>query len=413
MAAATIREMPRPYWVTWVSSALSNVGDGIFAVALPLLAARLSRNPLDVAAISVAGSIAWLVIALPGGVIIDRMERRWVTVSANLTRMVAVGLLAALVAFDRLNLAWLAVLAMIIGAAEVTADNATQAIIPALVPNSLLNRAVGWRVSTVAITNQFLGGPLGAWLFVAAAWSPFFINAMSFAVAALVLSSLAGSFRVRELDDPVATAASFSGDLSHGLRFLMSHRLLRTLAFLSALVGVGIYMGLGVMVLYLQDEFGLSESAYGVFAAVGVSGGVLGGLAAERVIDMFGRAKSIYGVLAVWAGGFFCIGIVNHAWQAALLSALVSFCVAVWNVAVSTLRQQVTPPKLQGRIGSATSLFSGGAVPVGYLLGGIVGDAMGLRPTFLIGATFTAIAAAVASVQITDAKIGIAGYQYE
>ena len=176
-STSTGQRLPSAYWRLLTASGISNLGDGIFLVALPLLAARLSDGAVGVSLVAAAAVMPWLVFSLPIGAIIDRYDRRRIMVVTDTVRAVMVGLLALAVAFDMIEIWMLWVLALGLGTAEVFFDSASQAMLPAVVPGPLLEKANGRKYSVDLTTNTFVGAPIGSLLFAASVALPFGIDA--------------------------------------------------------------------------------------------------------------------------------------------------------------------------------------------------------------------------------------------
>src|SRR6478736_6709248 len=190
----------------WTAGAVSNLGDGVVLAAMPLLAASLSHNdPVTVALVATAGTLPWLLFSLVGGAM----------------AALAVALLAGAE-----SSVLLVIVSFALGMAETVFDNASQAILPSLVTDDLLEAANGRLEGAQIVTNQFVGPPLGAWLFGLAVSAPFFLDAGSFAFAAILVLTLRGSFR------PARTVAdtTMRADIAEGVRWLTRHRVLRSLA---------------------------------------------------------------------------------------------------------------------------------------------------------------------------------------
>ena len=178
------------FWRLWTASTISNLGDGVLLVALPLLASRLTRSELSIAFIGVAAALPWLLFSLPVGAFVDRIDHRLLMVRADVFRAVVVGALTIAVASDNAQMWMLWVAAGCLGFAEVFFDNASQAMVPSVVPIELLEKANGRRFSAEIAANGFIGTPIGGILFVAAMWLPFGFDAVTFAVAALLVSTI-------------------------------------------------------------------------------------------------------------------------------------------------------------------------------------------------------------------------------
>jgi len=152
----------------WVASALSNLADGVFQVALPLLAVTLTKSPALVAGVALAQRLPWLVMALPAGALADRLDRRRTMVRVDALRVIVMGALAAAVGLDAASMPVLYAAAVVLGVGETLFDTAAQSILPSLVDRSQLSAANG-RLQAVELTaNQFVGPPLGGVLAAAA-----------------------------------------------------------------------------------------------------------------------------------------------------------------------------------------------------------------------------------------------------
>jgi len=136
------------YWRLWTASTISNLGDGVFLVALPLLASRLTRSEVAISFIGVAAALPWLVLSLPIGAVVDRIDHRLLMVRADTFRAAIVGTLAIAVAADSAHMWMLWVAAACLGVAEVFFDNASQAMVPSIVPTEVLEKANGRRFAS-------------------------------------------------------------------------------------------------------------------------------------------------------------------------------------------------------------------------------------------------------------------------
>ena len=131
--------------------------------------------------------LPWLLFALPGGVLVDRVDRRRLMVTIDWARVAAMGVLALAMLAGRAGIALLDAALFVINAGEVVFRSASQAMIPAIVPRARLERANGWLVGGTTVTQQMIAGPLGGFLFVLAAWIPFGVNAGTYAVSAVLV----------------------------------------------------------------------------------------------------------------------------------------------------------------------------------------------------------------------------------
>ena len=160
----------RNYRLLFSAGAMSNLGDGLIVLALPWLAALMTRDAVAIAAVAAAGRLPWLLFALPSGVIIDQSDQRKLIARADLLRAAIVFAIFLLAVSDPIaDAIWLvAGLAFLLGSAEVLRDNAAQTILPAIVAEEDLEAANGQLWSTEQLTGQFIGPPLAGVLIASA-----------------------------------------------------------------------------------------------------------------------------------------------------------------------------------------------------------------------------------------------------
>jgi MFS family permease len=379
------------YWRLWTASTVSNLGDGVFLVALPLLASRLTRSELSISFIGVAAALPWLLLSLPVGAIVDRIDHRLLMVRADTFRAATVTALAIAVATHHTHMWMLWAAAGCLGVAEVFFDNASQAMVPSIVPIEVLEKANGRRFAAEITANSFVGTPIGSVLFVVAMWLPFGFDAASFAIAAALVFTL----RVAITPAAIPTAAArprIRSDIAEGLRWLSRHEVLRGLALAASLSVLGMQMTAAIFVLFAQDLLHLSDRWYGALIAIGAVGAVGGGLVAERLTKRFGALAIIYGTVTLWMLCMFAEGFWPRLWVSAVATIAMAFGTTVWNTVTVSLRQRIVPPHLFGRVNSVYRWLVWGSISIGAALGGIVAREFGLRAPFFFGAGFGAVA---------------------
>jgi MFS family permease len=395
--------LPPAYWRLWTASTISNLGDGVFIVALPLLAARLTRSELSISFVGVAAALPWLLLSLPIGVLVDRIDHRLLMVRADVFRCAVIGTLTVVVAAGHAEVWMLWIAAGCLGVAEVFFDNASQAIVPSIVPIGQLEKANGRRFAAEIAANSFVGTLIGSLLFVAAVWLPFGVDATSFAIAATLVFTIQMS--VKQPPPPAATRPRIRTDIKEGLRWLMSHQVLRGLALAASLSVLGMQMTAAIFVLFAQDLLHLSDRWYGALIAIGAVGAVAGGLLAERLSRSFSSLVIIYGTVIVWTLCMFAEGFWPRLWVSATVTAAMAFGTTVWNTVTVSLRQRIVPASLFGRVNSVYRWLVWGSISVGAALGGIVAREFGLRAPFFVGAAMGAIALISLTSSITPTSM--------
>ncbi|HJQ41997.1 MAG TPA: MFS transporter [Jatrophihabitantaceae bacterium] len=369
------------FWRLFGASATSNFADGIGRTALPLLGATYTRNPVLISGLVTFAFLPWLLFALPSGVLVDRVDRRYAMAAANAVRAAATGVLAILVLADAANIAALYVVAFALGIAETVYDSAVRAILPQVVDTARLDAANGALTVEESLGQTFLGAPLGSFIFTVALSLPFALNAGGFAVAAVLVLTLRGNYR------PVRAAGTRSvrADIADGVRWLAAHRLLRSLTLISAVTAVANAMMTGVLVLYVLEVLRLPPGDFGLLLVAAGIGAALGGVLTPKLTGRLGRVVMLPLGAAVAAITFGAMGLTRNGYVAAGLFAVSAAAVMVWNVLTMSLRQALIPHELFGRVQGAYRTLVWGAIPVGALSGGLLAHLAGIRAVFLVG----------------------------
>ncbi|MGW4525220.1 MFS transporter [Amycolatopsis sp. NPDC004378] len=368
--------MTSAFWRLWTAAGLSSLADGVLKVALPLIAVGYTRSPALIAGLAFAFSLPWLLFALPAGAVVDRLDRRRAMLAANLVRG---GLLAAvtlLTGFGGGSIWALYVVAVGVGCAETIYDTAAQSIVPQVVGREQLARANGRMFAAEQTANEFAGPPLAGVL--AAVGTPVALWAV--AVAALLL--VRGSYRV-----PREKPTTLRTDIAEGLRFLLHHRVLRTFSVMTGTFNFATGATFAVLVLYAVgpgSAMGLSEPAFGLLMATSAAGGLTGSLVAEAVERRLGRVRALWVSWPVGGAGVGALAVTANPYVAGAAFFVSGAAILVSNVVMVSLRQQLTPDRLLGRLNSSHRLVAWGTKSLGALAGGAIAQAFGLRAVFAV-----------------------------
>lgn len=386
--------LPRDFNKLWTASAISNLGDGIMGAAFPLLVASITRDPFWVAGATVVNRLPWFFFALLAGALVDRMDRKRVMVAVDLVRALVVGVLGLLLVLGDAHLAIVYVVAFALGSSETMFDTSAEAVLPTLVGEDALEMANGRIQSTEWAANSFAGPPIGAALFVAAAALPFLANAVSFAVAALVVAAIGGSFRAeREVDK---SKGAIRREVGEGLRWLWGHTVLRTLSIMAGIINLMAFGIIAIWVLYVQDEIGLGDLGFGMLLATMGIGGLFGALSSSAISKRIGQGTTMLTALTILIAVTFTMGATSSQVLVFACGVLIGFGLGVWNVVAISLRQAITPDELRGRVAATSRMLAWGTQPLGALGGGIIAGVLGLRaPFFFAGAVWIVLLVAV------------------
>ena len=403
MSTTTKDPLGPNYRKLWVASAISNLGDGVRLTALPLMGYTITRDPAKIAAIDFASTLPWFLFALFSGALVDRIDRRHAMGISNIVRAVLVGALALTVVSGQETLVVLYVVAFLLGTAETVFDNAAQAIMPAIVRKDQLERANGRMYAAEFTANQFIGPPLGAFLFVAAAATPFFLDSASFLISALLILSFTGSFRApRDVDLPPTTMRA---DIAEGLRWLWNHKLFRTLAIMLGTWNALSTATFAIFVVFALEILDVGKVGYGILFSSLVIGSVAGSLTGSAVSRKLGQGKCLVLSIVTGAAVMLVIGTTSNPYVVGAMFAIEGFVTIVWNVITVSMRQTIIPDRLLGRVNSVYRLFEWGSMPLGAALGGFLASVFGLRAPYLVAAGVLIIMALFAMRLLTDSAI--------
>jgi len=400
--------LPASYWKLWLASAASNLADGVFWIALPLLALQLTDSPALIAGVTFAARLPWLLFALVAGALADRLDRRRTMVLVDVARVSLVAGLTAAIVADAATIPLLYAVAFLLGVFETLFDTSAQSIMPSLVDRDLLSRANG-RLYAVELTmNQFVGPPLGGFLAALGLASAFGLAATGYLLAALVLLTIAGSFRpVRE-----GPATRLHREIAEGLRYLFGQPVLRVLAIMVGISNLGSAAVFSIFVVYAvaPGPLGLDEVGFGVLMTGFAVGSLLGSFLVERMERRLGRANLLAASMGASA---FMTALPAFTTAAVLVGA--SFVVGgllgvAWNVVTVSLRQRIVPDRLLGRVNASYRLLAWGTMPVGAAVGGVIGQSVGVQAVFLVAGGMTALLLAGRLV-ITEEAIAAAERQ--
>lgn len=364
----------------WTANAVSNLGDGITLVAGPLLAASLTRDPRLVAGLAVAQRLPWLLFSLVSGALVDRLDRRRLMVRVDAARGVAVGLLGVAVLADVATLPLLYLVFFALGTAETLFDSAAVSILPAVVAKEQLPSANGRLLGAQMVANELVAPPLGGLLFATAAAVPFLLDAGSFAAAAVLVAGMRGRFRVERPEGTPPT--TLRSEIAEGVRWLVRHRLLRILAVAIALMNLTLSATLSISVLYAQERLGLGSVGYGLLLSSMAVGGISASLVAERVIGRLGPATTLRLGLVIESSTHLVLALARRPLLVGAIFALFGFHAMTWSVISVSLRQELIPARLLGRVNSAYALFGFGSLSLGAIAGGLLAARYGLTAPF-------------------------------
>lgn len=370
--------LDRSFWKLFSASATTTCADGITKVSLPLLAASLTSDPVLISGLTAFAFLPWLLFGLPGGALVDRLDRLRAMSTVNVMRAVLLGAVVSLLVGGVDSIPVLYVAAFALGLCQVVYDSAARAILPQVVDRPGLDRANSWLTVEETVGQSFVGPPVGAALFGWFRAAPFVGSAIGFALAALLVLTVPGRFRAER-----AEPTTLRADIREGLRWLWRHPVLRHLTILSGLIAGFMSMATSLTVLYALNTLQLSPSLYGIlFLAMGI-GGLAGSAAVGPLTARLGRPRAIGLAAAIAPVMFVLLGTVTNLWAAGVWFFGIAVGVTMWNVLSMSLRQAMIPAELLGRVLGAHRVALWGGIPLGALLGGVLAGWTSVPVAFL------------------------------
>ncbi|NES15931.1 MULTISPECIES: MFS transporter [unclassified Micromonospora] len=373
----------RNYRLLWSAAVSSRFGDSLRTPALALLAATLTRDPRAIAAVIVAGQLPPLLLGLLGGAYADRWDRRRTMAAVDAARAAVVGGLAVLVATGRAGVVALAAVAFLLAALGTRFDAASFALLPSLVPPAALAAANGRLQAGTAVAGGFLGAPLAGVLFALTAALPFTVDALTFALAALLTLSLRPTPALTPALTPARRGAGRGGvwaEAVEGVRWVRRDRVLWGVTVATAGSNLAISGVMAVLVLYALTVLRVPAAAYGLLAAGAVLGGLVGALAAGRLAARFGTLPALRGVLVAQTLALTGFAVARHPLTGGVTLACFAAGTTIWNSLWSAYGQRHVPPGLLGRVGAAQRMVGLASAPIGAALAGFAGQAYGVAP---------------------------------
>lgn len=384
------------YWMLLTSVAISSLGDGIRLVAMPLLAYSLTGSAVDISFIMVIAALPGLLLGPLIGVLVDRFDRRWILIASNLVRAVMVLGFAAVILAGSADLWQVYAMTAGLSIAELFAESATFAMISVPVPPELLEKANSRFFSARMLTQQVVGSPVAGVLFGVAMSAPFLAEGGLFLAAALATLfvpalkrpgpqpvSLSGSPEAEGSGEP---EPSVIVQMREGLQIIRRIPMLRAILLSDALLNFWMLIATALMVVFAKSELHATDSEFALMFTAAAVGSVLGGLFLPPLVRRVGVRWAMALTLIVTGLSRLVLGLASGPWLAIATFFTCGASYFMWDVAIASYQQRVTPNHLQGRVHATTGAFVYGAAVVAAVAGGLVSELIGVRTVFVVGA---------------------------
>ncbi|NBW72798.1 MAG: MFS transporter [Microbacteriaceae bacterium] len=375
----------------WVGQTVSSFGSQISGLALPVIAVTLlNATEFQMGLLNAANTSAFLVFGLLAGALVDRWIKRQVMITADLIRMVAIGLIPVLWFAGILNIYHLIAIGMIVSIASVFFDVSYQSYIPILLPREYISLANSRMELTAQISGVASPSIVGVLLTVVKAPVLLIFDAISFFISAFSLLLI----RDREIPKDKLTRRRITVEIAEGLRFVWNQKLIRAISFTTSTGNLFSTISGTMFAIYFFREsyLGFNTAAFGILTAVGSVGGLLGAASTPKLIKFLGEgplivisaitmgASQLLVVLSWYVGREFALAVL-------LINAFVTaFTVLTYNITQVSARQRLCPENLLGRMNASIRFMVWGCMPIGALISGSLGELIGVVPTITIGA---------------------------
>lgn len=390
----------------WTGNAAGNMADGVAFVAIPLVATSITTNPTLIAGLALVYSGVRMLLVVPVGVIVDRVDRRLLMWLPNVLRGLVLLALSLAFAAGVESLLLLYIAFALVGVMEIASDNAAISVLPDLVEPDDLDRANGRIATAQLVADEFAGPPFGGFLFALAVAAPLAATGGLYAAAGLLFLAIPRQPRPAVTDEASVKRPSMWRDAAAGATWIRGEQLLLGLAITGGLASVAYMMTFSIIVLYATDTLGVSPAGYGVILAVSSLGGLLASTSTAKMRQALGYRLLVPGALALGAISMLGLYFTTSPYVAALLLAAYIFHATVWNICVVSLRQQLVHDAMRGRQNSLFKLSGLIGLVVGAAVAGPIASAAGLATPFgIAGLIFVGCAAYTAWLLDSDPEL--------
>jgi MFS family permease len=378
----------------WLGQTVSNLGSSFTLFALPLLVFKLTGSPLNLGVTTAAEFVPYLLFGLVIGAWVDRLDRKRLMIATDLARAAVIAVIPLLAATGQLSVGWVYVVAFAGSTLSIAFDAAEFAAIPSLVPSGDDLVTANGRVQASYSAAQ-IAGPLLAGLLITLApvQQVLVVDAASFLVSAGMLALIATPFNT-----PTDTQGrrAIREEVAEGLRYVLGHPVLRNISAMMALINLVSATVFAQLVVFAKRQLDASDSRVALLYAAGSAGVVLLSLAAGPLRRRLSFSLAALGALALDGLLTMALATTRWYWVALVLWAAISGLGMFFNINTVSLRQQLVPNHLLGRVISIAGVLAWSAIPLGALIGGWAVEQTGSVTLIYgaIGAVVTLIALA-------------------
>jgi MFS family permease len=358
------------FWRFLLGQTVSNVGSSFTIFVLPLLVYKLTGSALNLAIIYAAEYVPYLLFGLIIGAWVDRVDRKWLMVSADITQSLVIFTVPLLAALGLLSIWWIYGVGFVSSTLWICFNAAEFAAMPSLVSEENLVTANGRlqaSYSAATVVGPLLAGLLTTVIPIHAV---LLFDALSFLLSALALRSIGTSFNVGVAGQ--RRPESLRRDVSEGLKYVLGHPVLRNTCFMMALINCVGFTVYAQLVLFAKERLGAGDAQLGLLYAAGGVGMIALALLAGPLRRHLPFNKVALGTLMTGGVLIVLLASTQLYWVAVPLWAAIWGLVILFDINSNSLWQEIVPNRMLGRVQGTVSVLSWSAIPLGILIGGFV-----------------------------------------
>ncbi len=364
----------------WVGQTVSNLGSSVTMFALPLLVFKLTGSPLNLGVTMATTYLPYLLFGLVLGAWVDRVDRKRLMIATDVARALVIALIPLLDDAGLLDVWVLYAVAFATSTLTIAFDAAEFAAIPSLVPSKDDLVSANGRIQASYNAAQ-VAGPLLAGLLIASisVQQLFWLDAASFLVSAASLLAVRRRFNLEPAGRAQQGEQSRDGrqrrpirrDVADGLRYVLRHPVLRSISAMMAIINLISSTTYAQLVLFAKQRLSATDTQVGLLYSAASVGVVVLSLLAGRVRRLLPFSKVALGALVLDGLMILAMSLTRQYWVALPLWAAAAGLGIMFNINTVSLRQQIVPNELLGRVISIAGVLAWSAIPLGTLLGGI------------------------------------------
>ncbi|HEX6355810.1 MFS transporter [Actinophytocola sp.] len=385
----------RNFTLLWVGQGCAEIGFSASMLAFPLVVLAITGSAAASGLVLAADAVAQAVLALPGGALVDRWDRRRIMLVCELAQVLALASLVGALLLDAATVTHMIAVAAVLGACRALFEPAEDASLPSLVPDQQLATAIATNNARSSV-GQMAGTALGGVLFGVARWAPFLLDLLTHVIAFTTLAFV----RMPAREVTPAPLRHLGREIREGLRWLWQRREIRVTTACAVALNL-FFAAFYLVVVVLAERRGTPSGEIGVMAALLGVGGVVGSLLAPSLHRRLSPHVAIAGVF--WALALLAplAVLVDSGYLLGGLFALMALLAPTANTTIITHQLLLTPDELRGRLSGTLNVAMGAAAALGPLLGGLLAQAVTPTSAVLISAAGMAVAAVAVTVNPT------------